>query len=152
MTHPVVRAAHRIALDAHAGQLDKAGRPYIDHLARVAAAVAHLGWEAEAVGWLHDVVEDSHFLLADLTAATIPASVVESVRLLTRCRDLSIDDYYAAIRCDRVALAVKLADVADNQDPARLARLDPATRTRLRRKYERATAVLVGWVGDPTRR
>ena len=141
---PVVRAARTIASDAHAGQSDKAGMPYVDHPRRVAAAVAHLGWEAEAAGWLHDVVEDSTYTYTDLLAVGIPADVVKSVCLLTRRSGVPADDYYLSIRCDPVALAVKLADVADNQDPDRLGRLDPVTRARLRRKYEQATDALVG--------
>lgn len=53
-----------IATAAHEGQTDKAGTPYIQHPERVAkaagqAAPAHLAKQAEAVGWLHDVVEDT---------------------------------------------------------------------------------------------
>jgi len=56
VTHVVVRVARSIAIHAHAGQTDKAGMPYVDHPRRVAAAVAHLGWEAEAAGWLHEAL------------------------------------------------------------------------------------------------
>src|SRR5699024_8102125 len=53
----LITEAKTLAQQAHAGQTDKAGRPYIEHVARVAAQVAF--WpEAEAVAWLHDVVED----------------------------------------------------------------------------------------------
>ena len=37
---------------------------------------------------------------------------------------------------------IKLADLADNSDPQRLARLDDATRRRLRAKYAHARAEL----------
>lgn len=53
----VVERAKELAHRAHAGQVDKAGRPYIEHVARVAAAVADDPL-AEAVAWLHDVLED----------------------------------------------------------------------------------------------
>lgn len=48
----LVTRAKELAHRAHAGQVDKAGRPYIEHVARVAAAVAD-DPEAEAVAWLH---------------------------------------------------------------------------------------------------
>ena len=53
----LVERAKDLAHRAHAGQVDKAGRPYIEHVARVAARVAD-DPEAEAVAWLHDVLED----------------------------------------------------------------------------------------------
>ena len=37
-----VAAAERVARRIHRGQLDMAGAPYVDHLARVAARVAEL--------------------------------------------------------------------------------------------------------------
>jgi hypothetical protein len=50
--------------------------------------------------------------------------------------------YYARIRPNPLALAVKLADVADNSDPDRLAQLAPEVRERLTRKYAKAVAAL----------
>ncbi|TCU04842.1 HD domain-containing protein [Rhizobium sullae] len=47
--------AAEIAVEAHAGQTDKTGRPYIDHCRRVAAAVT--GDEEKIVAYLHDVAE-----------------------------------------------------------------------------------------------
>lgn len=45
---------------AHAAQVDKAGRPYAEHLAAVAGGVAERGGSPEqiAAAWLHDSVED----------------------------------------------------------------------------------------------
>jgi len=126
----ITQAAQRIATVAHAGQVDKAGRPYITHPARVAARVAGDD-HAVAVAWLHDVVEDTTVTLADLREQ-FPAEVVAAVD----------DEYYARVRRVPLALTVKLADLADNSDPQRLARLDDATRERLVAKYARARAEL----------
>ncbi len=52
-----VALARTLATEAHAGQIDKAGQPYIGHVARVAAAVRGDD-DAEVVAWLHDVAED----------------------------------------------------------------------------------------------
>jgi (p)ppGpp synthase/HD superfamily hydrolase len=51
------RLAETIAREAHAGQTDQAGAPYIEHVARVAGSLDH--FSDRAVGWLHDVVEDT---------------------------------------------------------------------------------------------
>lgn len=57
MTPEIVQQARELAHRAHANQLDKAGKPYIEQVARVAAAVRGDDL-AEAVAWLHDVLED----------------------------------------------------------------------------------------------
>jgi (p)ppGpp synthase/HD superfamily hydrolase len=138
---PLSARAETIARAAHAGQVDKTGAPYIDHPRRVAARVE--ADEARAVAWLHDVVEDTAVTLDDL-AAQFPAEVVQAVRVLTRRDDDRGEEYYRRVRANPLALAVKLADIADNTDPARQADLDPATRRRLAAKYRHARAVLTG--------
>lgn len=136
--------AEEIAAAAHRGQVDKAGQPYITHPARVAARVA--GDEnAVAAAWLHDVVEDTAVTLADLEEA-FPAEVTIAVDALTRRAGEAPADYYARVRAVPLALTVKLADLADNSDPQRLARLDAATRERLIAKYARARAELTAGV------
>lgn len=130
----LVARAEALARVAHRGQHDKAGLPYWQHPSRVAARVAP-DPKAQAVAWLHDVVEDSETTLEDLAAEGFPPEVVAAVGLLTRWPGQSAADYYAAVLTDALALRVKLADLADNADPARLARLDRVTRERLEAKY-----------------
>lgn len=134
-----VARARMLALEAHAGQVDKAGRPYIGHVGRVAAAVRGDD-EAEAVAWLHDVIEDCPAFAGQVQA--FPAPLQDAVRLLSRTSAADANTYYARISADPLALKVKLADIADNADEARLASLDAATAERLRDKYRRALAAL----------
>lgn len=72
----VVRAK-AIARGAHQGQTDKAGRPYLEHPARVASRV-NGDSTAEVIAWLHDVVEDTNITLKDL-AQQFPPTVVDAV-------------------------------------------------------------------------
>lgn len=137
-----------IAYLAHLGQTDKAGRPYIEHPGRVAAEVAVLGPEYEATAWLHDVVEDSHITLDTLRAEGIPGQVVDAVDALTHREGESRADYYERVRANRIAFAVKQADIADNLNPGRLAMLPPGEATRLEKKYAKATAALFGRSDD----
>jgi (p)ppGpp synthase/HD superfamily hydrolase len=133
-----VEKARDLAHRAHAGQVDKAGHPYIEHVARVAAAVSD-DPEAEAVAWLHDVLEDCHdFVNANIWEwRRLPEFVTSTVHKLSR-NMISGEFYYAHISKDPIALRVKLADIADNSDEARLELLDPQTAARLRRKYANA--------------
>jgi len=132
-----VAAAARLACRAHRDQVDKAGAPYVDHPRRVAAAVAG-GWAAETVAWLHDVVEDTGVTLADLRDQGFAEEVCRAVDAITRRRAEPPDDYYARVAADPLALQVKRADLADNSDPVRLARLPPDLRARLEEKYAHA--------------
>ncbi|EVT72920.1 phosphohydrolase [Stenotrophomonas maltophilia 5BA-I-2] len=134
-----VEHARTLAMEAHAGQVDKAGHPYIGHVGRVAAAVRGDD-EAEAVAWLHDVVEDCPAFAEQVKA--FPDPLQHAVRLLSRTSATDAATYYARISADPLALKVKLADIADNADEARLESLDAATAERLRDKYLLALAAL----------
>ncbi len=138
----IVDQARELAHRAHADQVDKAGRPYIEHVARVAAAVAD-DPEAETVAWLHDVLEDGGANDCE-RVNDFPTHVKCAVALLTRCTDYDLDSYYYGIAQNPIALRVKLADIADNSDEARLSLLDDTTAARLRRKYAKALTVLTG--------
>ncbi|MFC9335841.1 phosphohydrolase [Arthrobacter sp. NPDC057009] len=138
--NPEVAAAKAIATIAHRFQTDKLGDPYIEHPRRVANRLDDPKHVAAA--WLHDVIEDCSITAKDLRAAGISAEVIDAVVLLTRTVENEGDRYYEAIRSNPIALAVKLADIADNTDPVRTARLDPDVRERLAGKYAKALELL----------
>ncbi len=135
-TSPLLELARQIATSAHEGQVDKGGAPYIGHAARVAARVRGDN-AAEIVAWLHDVVEDTTVTLSDLRAH-FPEFIIEAVDAMTRRSGEAPDAYYARVRADPIARAVKLADIADNTDPHRTALLPDDTRRRLTAKYDHA--------------
>lgn len=142
MTRPEeqLAIAKSIAVLAHRGQVDKAGDPYINHPERVAGRFTTPEYEATA--WLHDVLEDSDFTADDLRAAGVWPAIVTSVETLTRKKGVGAEAYYEAIAASYVARKVKLADIADNTDIRRLAKLDDATIVRLVRKYAKALEAL----------
>ena len=113
---------------------------YITHPERVALSLTDP--QQVATAWLHDVIEDCGISAEELIKAGISDEVVEAVGLLTRRADVSSDDYYAAIRENLLALAVKRADIADNTLDWRVAQLPTETRDRLNVKYEKALQVL----------
>lgn len=142
-----MQRAKDLAHRAHAGQVDKAGRPYIEHVARVAATVEATGnMEAVAAAWLHDCIED-HPDREDEAAAFLPDNLMLSVLLLNRDAALNDDCYYTGIRSDHIAFMVKLADLADNMDESRLALLPKSVQHGLRRTYAKAIAALTGAAG-----
>lgn len=95
----------------------------------------------QTVGWLHDVVEDT-----DVTPEEVRRDlgdvVAEAVDAITHREGEARDAYYARVKANPVALAVKEADLGTNTDPWRTRMLEPAQRARLGRKYAHAYEVL----------
>lgn len=155
-----VSDASRFAYHAHRGQTDKAGRPYWHHLVRVhdraTERAGQAGWstwpdvladEFQQIAHLHDVIEDGHATGDDLLAEGFSMAVVEGVRALSKPKGMPYAAFIARICAEPglrglAIILVKLADVEDNADPERLARLDVATQARLRAKYGPARAAL----------
>ncbi|MFJ3439803.1 HD domain-containing protein [Streptomyces sp. NPDC086081] len=133
-----------IARAAHAGQTDKAGRPYEEHLRAVAEGVRARGGDEEqiAAAWLHDAVEDDALSEQWLREAALSDRTKDIVRAVTKRTGEPPEAYAARILATPGALLVKEADLAHNADPARLAVLDETTRTRLTEKYARMRALL----------
>ncbi|EIC29586.1 MULTISPECIES: HD domain-containing protein [Methylomicrobium] len=132
--------AIEIAVKAHAGQLDKAGQPYILHPIRVMLAVDSPYERLAAI--LHDVVEDTGISFEDLADENFPAEVIEAVRALTKEPGESrIEAAERAVR-NPIARAVKLADVADNMNLSRIAEPTEKDRERLR-EYQAVRKILL---------
>ncbi|TDC84334.1 HD domain-containing protein [Micromonospora sp. KC606] len=140
-----VQDADTLAAVAHWGQVDKAGRPYINHPRAVAAILAAQGHGDNAImaGLLHDVVEDTPVTLDDLRAAGFPDEVVSAVDAVTRRQGETYSDLIRRAAAHPLGRLIKLADNETNSDPARLALLPDEVAERLRRKYERARRVLL---------
>lgn len=136
----MLEKALKIAINAHAGMKDKAGKPYILHPMRVAGALANEGEEAMAVAALHDVLEDSDYSEAELLRV-FPPHVVAAVVALSKKSHEPAKEYLDRVRANPLALVVKRSDILDNY--GRLNALaDEALRERLRKKYEFAAGYL----------
>ncbi|MFH9570268.1 HD domain-containing protein [Streptomyces sp. NPDC017230] len=133
-----------VARAAHAGQTDKADRPYAEHLRAVAEGVRRRGGDDEqiAAGWLHDAVEDDALSERWLREAALSPRTKDIVLALTKRAGEPPEAYAARVLETPGAPLVKEADLAHNADPVRLAVLDEATRTRLTEKYARMRALL----------
>ena len=111
--------AIEIAAAAHAGQLDKAGQPYILHPLRVMLRVD--GEDARIAAVLHDVVEDTPVTFEQLVAEGFAPTVIEAVRALTKLPGESRLVAAQRAAAHSVARAVKLADNTENMDLTRIA-------------------------------
>ncbi|WP_128645007.1 hypothetical protein [Rhodococcus sp. BS-15] len=135
--------AESLARQHHAGQVDRSGVPYIEHVEAVARAPFLPASRHRQVAWLHDIVEDTDITLTDLTAAGFSPVVVHAVGLLTHTAGQPRRGYIAAIAADPVARLVKQADnrhnLSRNSDLT-----DEQTRKRLYEKYTREW----GWLHE----
>jgi len=114
MTKHPIDIALQIAVQAHAGQLDRGGNPSILH----PLTVGLMGNtdEEKMAGFLHDVVEDSNLTCDDLLQQGIPLGIVNAVKLLTHTSDLTYNEYIQRIvdSGNPIALQVKYNDLKHN--------------------------------------
>jgi (p)ppGpp synthase/HD superfamily hydrolase len=135
--------AMEMACNAHQGQVDKIGKPYIGHVITVARGVSTFGEQAIIAGLLHDIVEDTGTTFVDLHRAGCRADTLASIRLLTKRKGQPLREYLTALAQDRTATLVKIADNAHNTLPERMVAIqDEATRERLAKKYAQGREIL----------
>ncbi|MBP0019585.1 MAG: GTP pyrophosphokinase [Cyanobacteria bacterium SBLK] len=115
----LLEKAIALAKKAHAGQIDKAGKPYINHPLRVMTALE--GLDEKIVGVLHDTIEDSDLTLADLDRFGFPDSIIQAIDSLSKRPQENYDDYLTRVMGNPLALKVKIADMTDNANLNRIA-------------------------------
>jgi (p)ppGpp synthase/HD superfamily hydrolase len=124
-----------IAAQAHLGQQDRVGRPYILHPLRM---MLRFRSEKEMiVAVLHDVVEDSpDWDFERLRGEGFSEEIIEAVDRLTRREEETYEEFVERSGKNPLARRVKLADLQDNMDLTRLKNLSEQDQTRLARYHE----------------
>ncbi|MBF0309549.1 MAG: bifunctional (p)ppGpp synthetase/guanosine-3',5'-bis(diphosphate) 3'-pyrophosphohydrolase [Magnetococcales bacterium] len=141
----LLEKAIRLALDAHQGQTDKAGAPYLLHPLRMMLRMETE--EERIVAVLHDVVEDSETSFEDLRRLGCSKTIVDAVDALTHRYGEAYEEYLVRAGANPLARRVKRADLEDNMD---LRRIDNPTDADFQRllRYRRAWSLL-GEAGTP---
>lgn len=136
-------AAVALAVEAHSGQVDKAGAPYILHPLRVMNAVLARwnDYNLAAAAVLHDAVENSQITLTGLIAEGMSRRVVTTVGILTRQDGVTYANHIKDISASPDATAVKIEDIRDNMDITRFLELKKENASLLLR-YHKAFAEL----------
>ena len=127
--------AYEIAKRAHLGQVDKAGEDYIKHPEKVASFVETD--EEKAVAYLHDVIEDTELTLEDLHEYEFSKEVIEAVDIITKKKGEGYQSYLNSVKKNKLARAVKLADLRHNSDLTRLTKVTEKDIER-KEKYQKA--------------
>jgi len=109
--------AVQLAVEAHAGDTDKAGETYIRHPLRV---MHQMDTEAErVVAVLHDVVEDTAYTLEDIEVK-FGSEVRDAVDAVTKRDGEDYEQLIDRAAANSIARSVKIADLEDNMDITRL--------------------------------
>lgn len=126
-----------LAVEAHKGQVDKSGQPYILHPLRVMFRLQ--GENEKIVGILHDVVEDTPITFAQLRQMGYSEEVIEGVDGVTRRENETYAQFIERSQQNRLSCRVKIADLEDNMDLRRL------PRDLTERDYERLQRYTRAW-------
>ena len=129
------------AAAAHAGQVDKAGQPYVLHVLRVMLRVK--GYERQLAALGHDLLEDTHITENDLLNAGFPRQVVDAIVALTKLPGEGRIEAARRARELPIARDVKLADNADNSDSSRIPSPSDKDLDRMR-EYAQVREILTG--------
>ncbi|MBO8460127.1 MAG: GTP pyrophosphokinase [Bacteroidetes bacterium] len=114
----LLEKALSIAVNAHKGQVDKSGAPYIMHPVRVAGKCCTD--EERIVALLHDTIEDTEVTQDYLLHEGFPQNIVDAILSVTKEEDESYDDFIKRCRVNPIGRQVKIHDLEDNMDITRL--------------------------------
>ena len=146
--------AIKIAVKAHAGQVDKGGNPYILHPLRVMLSLSTE--EERIVGVLHDVVEDCEgWNWQRLESEGCSAEIIEALQSVSKTpeeeaeyrrlpEEEKLDHYLEFVsraKANKIGREVKAADIKDNLDISRIDDITEGDINRLSR-YKAALKLL----------
>lgn len=107
-----------LAVKHHANQKDKGGNPYIEHPLWV--MVHTTGYKCKIAAVLHDIVEDTDVTIEDLKIYGFDKEIVDAIRLLTKDKNSTYEEYIDSLFENPIAVKVKLKDLEHNMDLSRL--------------------------------
>ncbi|SEW33773.1 phosphohydrolase [Chitinophaga arvensicola] len=137
--------AIEIATDAHKGQVDKYGQPYIGHVLRV----MQMGRteEEKIVGVLHDIVEDTDWTFEALEQEGLAPQLLAALYCVTKLdEDEDYEHFVDRTLQNRLACMVKLNDLTDNMDIRRMTDVKEKDIARLNKylhAYRRIAAAVI---------
>lgn len=125
----LLETAIQIAVQAHTGQKERNGQPYILHPLRV---MRRVHTEAEKiVAVLHDVIEDTKWTRPMLARRGFPKYLLDALACVTIRKGESYRAFIRRSASNPIARRVKLADLEDNMDIRRLPQINASDRKRL---------------------
>jgi (p)ppGpp synthase/HD superfamily hydrolase len=130
-----------IATNAHNGQIDKAGKPYIFHPLHIMLQMDDE--DSRIVAVLHDVVEDTLVTLDVLKYEGFNQNIIDAIDCITRKQNEDYFDYIRRVKTNELAKLVKLFDLEHN---TKLSRLKKITHKDVERNYKYFKAITLIYV------
>lgn len=109
-----------LATAAHAGQFDKAQRPYILHCLAVLNILNSDDEELQCIAVGHDLFEDTKVTIEDLVEEGFTERVVTGILRMTKMPGESYKQYVEKVLDSKDAMIVESADLKHNSDITRL--------------------------------
>lgn len=124
-----------LATNAHHGQFDKGGRPYILHPLTVMHYLKTNDEELQCIAVGHDVIEDTDVTYEDLHNAGMSARVISAITILTKQPGQTLLEYKQLVFSNTDAMKVKLCDLRHNSDIRRLKGVGPKDIERIQKYH-----------------
>ena len=109
-----------LATNAHHGQFDRGGNPYILHPLAVMQILQTVDEELQCIAIGHDVIEDSAITFQDLRDLGFTDRIIDAISALTKQNGQTYEEYKDKVFSNRDAMLVKMADLQHNSDIRRL--------------------------------
>ena len=132
--------AIKLACNAHAGQLDKAGKPYILHPLRLMLKFQNK--QEQVVAVLHDTIEDSDMILEDLASFGFSELIIDALDCLSKRKNEEYEDFIKRIVPNELARKIKIEDIKDNLDLTRIESINSEDLKRVL-KYHNSLRILL---------
>lgn len=110
----------RLAVERHAGQFDKGGRPYILHPLTVMHRLRTDDEELQCIAVGHDLMEDTPTTALELAQLGFSDRVVRGIGDLTKREGMGDRAYRNQVKRNPDAVRVKIEDLRHNSDIRRL--------------------------------
>ncbi|TYC63409.1 hypothetical protein FMN50_03475 [Rhodobacterales bacterium] len=115
--------AKKIAADAHKGQKDSFGKPYVGHCARMSDAL--IDTKQKTIAYLHDVIAKSEcWSLERLAHVGFDRDILCAIDALTQRPSETETSYLCRVFEDAMAHSVKVEDLKDDLEQAKSAGRD----------------------------
>lgn len=137
----LLESAKLLSKQAHSNQVDKAGVDYFaGHIQTVVNSV-HT-YKEKIVAYLHDTVEDTEVTI-EMIYEEFGEEIGDAVKAITKFGELDYTEYIEGIKANKLARAVKIADLKHNMDLTRLKEVREKDIKRVE-KYRKELGVLEG--------
>ena len=136
----MLEKAIEIAVEAHRGQIDKAGKEYILHPMRVMLRGRN---DTEMIiGILHDVVEDTPVTLDMLRLEGFSEEILAALDCITKHNEESYSAFIDRVLTNPLATQIKLYDMEDHLKRDRIPYPTPKDEARFQ-KYEKYHEIIL---------